>query len=179
MTDRDELGRFAEGNRFWEARSTAGPKPKFTDGEQLWAACLEYFNWVEENPLYETKGFAFQGVVTKETFPKMRAMTIGGLCIFLDVTHDTWIEWRKSRPDLSEVITRAEAIIYEQKFTGAAADLLNPNIIARDLGLADKSELSGRNGGPIQTEEVSARDIINGKLARLVTRSPGDTGGTD
>ena len=155
MTDRDELGRFAEGNRFWEARSTAGPKPKFADGEQLWAACLEYFNWVEDNPLYETKGFAFQGVVTKETFPKMRAMTIGGLCIFLDVTHDTWIEWRKSRPDLSEVIKRAEAIIYEQKFTGAAADLLNSNIIARDLRLADKSEHSGPNGGPIQTLDLS------------------------
>ena len=67
-------------------------------------------------------------------------MTIGGLCIFLDVSHDTWIEWRKTRADLSEVITRVESIIYEQKFTGAAADLLNSNIIARELGLADRSE---------------------------------------
>lgn len=154
MTDRDELGRFAEGNRFWEARSSAGPKPKFKNGKQLWAACLEYFDWVADNPLYETKGFAFQGVVTKETFPKMRAMTISGLCLFLDVTHDTWIEWRKSRPDLSEVITRAEAIIYEQKFTGAAADLLNPNIIARDLGLADKQEHSGAISLTVSPEDA-------------------------
>ena len=43
----------------------------------------------------------------------------------------------------------------------------------------ERMEHSGPNGGPIQTEEVSARDIINGKLARLVARSPGDTGGAD
>jgi len=33
-------------------------------------------------------------------------------------------------------------VIYRQKFEGASADMLNPNIIARDLGLADKKDLS-------------------------------------
>lgn len=54
--------------------------------------------------------------------------------------------------------------IRHQKFTGAAADLLNPMIISRDLGLADKSELSGPDGGPM---EVSARDILADRLSRL------------
>lgn len=144
MTGKDEeTGRFLPGNRFWEARSSHGAKPKFESADDLWSACCEYFEWVEENPLYETKGFAFQGAVTKETFPKMRAMTIAGLCLFLDVTQKQWIEWRTSRADLSEVIRQAEAIIFQQKFTGAAADLLNANIIARDLGLADKQEIAG------------------------------------
>lgn len=35
MADRDEAGRFLPGNRFWEARSSAGPKPKFADGAFL------------------------------------------------------------------------------------------------------------------------------------------------
>ena len=43
--------------------------------------------------------------------------------------------------------------IREQKFVGAAADFLNASIISRDLGLADKREISGPNGGPI--EEVT------------------------
>lgn len=73
----------------------------------------------------------------------MRAMTIDGLCQFLDVTMSTWSEWRSSRPDLSEVMMRAESIIRRQKFEGASANILNANIIARDLGLADKQELSG------------------------------------
>ncbi|GAA6176923.1 DNA-packaging protein [Sulfitobacter pacificus] len=146
MSDRDEAGRFAPGNRFWEARSSHGPKPKFTCADDLWDACVEYFEWNEDNPLQETKGFAFQGVVTKETFPKMRAMTIGGLCLFLDVTRSTWDEWRSSRPDLSDIITRAEAVIFKQKFEGASADLLNGSIIARELGLADKQDHQSSDG---------------------------------
>lgn len=151
MSDRDEGGRFLSGNRLWEARSSAGPKPKFADGEHLWMSCVEYFEWVEENSLAEEKGFAFQGAVTRETFSRIRAMTITGLCVFLDISRSTWDEWRKSRPDLSDVITRVEAVIWEQKFTGAAAGLLDTNIIARELGLADKQEHTGAGGGPIQT----------------------------
>lgn len=134
------------GNQFWKARSSHGANPKFDGPEQLWSACAEYFEWVEDNPLKEEKGFAFQGIVTKETFSKMRAMTIDGLCIFIDIDDSTWREWRKSRKDLSAVIARAERIIRQQKFAGAAADLLNPNIIARDLGLVDKQDHSSEDG---------------------------------
>lgn len=155
---RDAKGHFLPGNRFWEARSSAGPKPKFREPETLWAACLEYFDWCHNNPLYEDRLVTFQGEATHEPVAKMRAMTVGGLCLFLDVAHQTWIEWRHSRPDLREVITQAEDVIRQQKFAGAAADLLNANIIARDLGLADKSELTGKDGGPVETKNVSDMD---------------------
>ena len=46
--------------------------------------------------------------------------------------------------DFSIICTRIREIIYTQKFTGAASGFLNPQIIARDLGLADKSELVGK-----------------------------------
>lgn len=141
--DRDEAGRFLPGNRFWEARSSAGPKPKFKVAGDLWASCLEYFEWVENNPLYEAKAFSYEGKVTVASLPKMRAMTITGLCNFLGIARSTWDEWRNSRPDLSDVLTRAEAILYQHKFEGAAADLLNSNIIVRDLGLADKRQVAG------------------------------------
>lgn len=154
MTDRDESGRFLPGNRFWEARSSHGANPVFADAECLWQACVEYFDWNAENPLHEAKAFAYEGKVTTEDLPKMRAMTIGGLCMFLDVAEQTWREWRKSRPDLSSVITRAEAVIYRQKFEGASAGLLVPNIIARDLGLADKSEVSGAVSITVSAEDA-------------------------
>jgi len=143
------------GNRFWEARSSHGRKPIFSDPEQIWSAAVEYFQWVEDNPLYEEKCFAFQGTVTTHDAPKMRAMTIGGLCLFLDIDVTTWREYRLNK-DFSQVVTRVEEVIREQKFAGAAADLLNPNIIARDLGLRDSisNEHSGPNGGPIKTESV-------------------------
>lgn len=141
-----------KGNRFWEARSSHGRKPIFENPDDLWDACQQYFAWVEDNPLYEAKAFAFQGVVTVSELPKMRAMTIEGLCIFLDIAVTTWGNYRE-REDFLSVTTRAEEIIRQQKFTGAAADLLNANIIARDLGLADKVE----NKGTI-TLEVSSED---------------------
>ncbi len=132
-----------KGNRFWEGRSSHGRKPIFESPEHLWSACCEYFEWVDENPLWEAKPFAYQGKVTVESVPKMRAMTIDGLCMFLDISHQTWANYRE-RQDFVEVVTRAEQTIREQKFVGAAAELLNPNIIARDLGLKEQSEHSGK-----------------------------------
>ncbi len=157
MTDgQDERGRFTPGNRMWEARSSAGLKPKFANPEDLMAACTEYFEWNHDNPLYESKPMKGEGgKIEIVSMPKMRAMTIAGLCIFLDIGVRTWGDWRKDRPDLSPVIDAVEAIIRTQKFEGASADLLNANIIARDLGLADRSELSGVNGEPIKTENVA------------------------
>lgn len=155
MADRDESGRFLPGNRFWEARSSHGAKPIFTGPEMLWDACLQYFGWVTENPLYKDQLVTFQGAATHEPVAVMRAMTISGLCNYLDVDETTWREWHKSRSDLSPVLTRAESVIRQQKFEGAAADLLNAAIIARDLGLADKSELTGRDGGPIETKDAT------------------------
>lgn len=140
-----------KGNQFWKVRSSHGRKPIFESPEQLWKACEEYFEWVEANPLWEAKAFAYQGEVTIEKLPKMRAMTINGLCLFLDITRQGWAEYC-AKQDFSDITAQAEQHIRDQKFTGAAAELLNPNIIARELGLAEKKEHTGPGGGPIQTQ---------------------------
>ena len=148
-------GQYTFGNQFWRARSSHGANPIFANAEELWNACAEYFEWIEANPLFEVKAFMFQGIVTQEKIPKMNAMTIKGLCLFLNVTNRVWCDWRANRPDLIPIITRVEDLIYQQKFAGAAADMLNANIIARDLGLADRSELTGADHGPIEMKDVT------------------------
>lgn len=135
-------------NQFWLARATHGRGLAFDTPEILWASCCEYFQWVEDNPLMECKAFAYQGVVTKENIPKMRAMTIGSLCIFLDIDPSTWAVYRE-REDFTGITSRVENIIRAQKFAGAAADLLNANIIARDLGLVDRQEVKGVGDQPV------------------------------
>lgn len=142
-----------KGNRFWEARSSHGRKPIFSDPEQLWTACVEYFEWVEDNPLQE--GIAYQGKLSDDALPKMRAMTLWGLCNFLDIGENTWREYCK-REDFLQVTSRVDQIIRQQKFEGASAGLLNPNIIARDLGLAEKNEHTGKDGGPIEIHNMTA-----------------------
>lgn len=165
-----------KGNKFWEARSSHGANPKFEHSTDLWDACLEYFEWVEDNPLKEARVAQCKGEPKVIELDKMRAMTIGGLCNFLDICHDTWIEWRNNRDDLSEVIKKTESIIREQKFSGAAADLLNANIIARDLGLKDTSvnELTGKDGGAIEFESKPSERIA-GRIASLASRTEADT----
>lgn len=127
------------GNEFWKQRSTHGRKPIFPDVDTLWDACCEYFAWVEANPLKEAQAFAYQGNVTVHELNKMRAMTLSGLCIFLDIDRTTWADYA-GREDFIPVTSRVDDIIRTQKFEGASAGLLNANIIARDLGLADKTE---------------------------------------
>lgn len=132
-------------NQFWKARSTHGRAPIFADPKILEDACEQYFDWADANPLIEARAFHHQGKVTLSPVPHMRAMTIAGLCLFLGISHETWSNYRDKK-DFIGVTTWAEQIIYNQKFTGAAADMLNANIIARDLGLSDKKDHSSSDG---------------------------------
>lgn len=142
-----------KGNEFWKARSKHGRDKIFSTPEILKSACEEYFQWVEDNPnmvaeviKYEGKGKLFQ-------VPKKRIMTIGALCLFLDVNLDTWGEYRK-KEGFSDICTQVEQTIYYQKLNGAASDQFNAAIIARDLGLKDRveTEHGGIGGGAIKQE---------------------------
>jgi hypothetical protein len=123
------------GNEFWKRRTKHGSDKLFTKPELLWEAAQEYFQWCFDNPLIEID---FVGKdATQVQKPKIRAFTWSGLELYLDI--DSLREY-KSNPDYKEfshIITRIEKIMYTQKFEGAAAGLLNPNIIARDLRLND------------------------------------------
>ena len=70
-----------KGNQFWKARSKHGRELIFKTPEALWDACVEYFEWVDANPLQEDRPFAYQGAVKHEPVAKMRAMTICGLSL--------------------------------------------------------------------------------------------------
>jgi hypothetical protein len=143
------------GNRFWEVRSSHGRKPIFANPEKLWEAACEYFEWNESNPLWETKSYMYQGAPVQDQIPKMRAMTIEGLCLFLDISKQAWSEY-KQRDGFGDVTSEIDSVIRKQKFEGASADMLNANIIARDLGLRDQisNEHTGANGGAIKTEST-------------------------
>ena len=158
------------GNQFWKVRSSHGRDRLFASSESLWEACTEYFEWVEANPLLEMKPFAYQGVVVQEPVAKMRAMTLGGLCIFLDIDDVTWRRWREV-DDFCTIVSRVEKIIYEQKFTGAAADLLNPSIIARDLGLADKQDLTSSDGSMSPKSPAELTDDQLAAIAANINKS--------
>lgn len=125
----------------WLAKSSAGRKPVFESPEVLAALAAEYFEWCVANPLLEAKLCSYQGDHRLVDVPHMRPFTVMGMCTFLDIVHETWRNY-KSKPEFIGVISAIEAIIYEQKFSGAASNLMNASIIARDLGLKDTSDVN-------------------------------------
>lgn len=163
-----------KGNQFWKARSTHGRSPIFATPDALWDAACEYFDWVESNPLWEDRLVTFQGSAAHEPVAKMRAMTVAGLCLFLDISQQAWGEY-KQREGFGEVTSRIDDVIRSQKFAGAAADLLNANIIARDLGLADKSEHTGKDGGPIEVADMT--DVERARRVAFALAQAANVGG--
>jgi hypothetical protein len=128
------------GNQFWKFRTKHGRDKLFSTSDILRKECYNYFEWCKDNPLEEEKVFHSQGEITRTTVAKMRAMTLTGLFYYLKISDECWNNYRK-RKDYVGVIREVEQVIYDQKFSGAAADMLNANIIARDLGLADKKDI--------------------------------------
>lgn len=167
---------FKKGNQLW--RLAPQTERMFKNGDELWAACVEYFEWCAANPLLETKAFSSEGTILTEELPKMRAMTLRGLSVFCGFSHTKWNGWAKERDDLKPTIQRVEDVIYTQKFEGASAGLLNHAIIIRELGLAEKSEITGKDGGPIQTEDVTRdADDFARRMAGLAARAVSDGDG--
>lgn len=136
-------------------------------------AAVEYFEWAADNPLQEEVLFHNKGAVVRADADKVRPFTKKGLASYLGIPESRMDTYRNRSGDdaeeWAEVVELIEQTIYNQKFENAAAGLLNASLISRDLGLADKSELSGPGGGPVQTEEVSARDLIASRLAGLAS----------
>jgi hypothetical protein len=137
-----------EGNQFWKLRSKHGRDKLFASPELLWDAACEYFEWCEEHPFYETKamtvsaGMNAGSSIELQEIPVKRPFTLHGLCLYLDCGTAYFRQFKSTESqDFSTVLGKIEEAIYDQKFSGAAAGFFNANIIARDLGLSDKSEL--------------------------------------
>jgi hypothetical protein len=169
-------------NQFWKNRSVHGRDMLFESHELLWKTACEYFNWCDGHPWWRNepiKSGDRAGQIMKVAIS--RPYTLAGLCIYLKASRNYWKEFRKNKnlsEDFLAVIDNIEEIIYTQKFEGAAVGAFNANIISRDLGLADKSELTGPDGGPLQMRATSDIDITklptDVLMALMNARKPAD-----
>lgn len=142
------------GNQYWKIRSKDGRDKKYLPNELLDKA-NEYFQWCVDNPLYEAELVTFQGRSKLEKLPKMRVFSIQGFCNFADIMRQTFLNYEKDK-DFLEVCTRIRGVIENQQFEGASANLLNPSIIARKLGLSDKRETE--HSGSLVWKETKTYD---------------------
>ncbi|QHJ76986.1 MAG: hypothetical protein [Caudoviricetes sp.] len=143
-----------KGEQLWKLANYKSRFQHFPEGSaQLIEAAAEYFQWCVDHPLYETQLIAYQGVGVLKEVPKVRAFTYSGLFLYLGITSKSYWQWQhgEARPDLYDACKWIDEAMREQKFTAASAGLLNAGLIARDLGLAEKTEVTGANGGPVET----------------------------
>jgi hypothetical protein len=133
----------------------AGRPFKYTP-DQFDIAWQQYFQWCDDNPWYKNEAIKsgdFAGTIVK--VPTARPYTEIGFCAFhnhgehflnqlskyLDGKED------KSSKQLAYILTQARAKCRAQKFEGAAVGAFNANIIARDLGLVDKKDVTSDGKG--------------------------------
>ena len=131
-----------QGNQFWMRRAKHGRDALFTDPLKLLQTAQDYLSSVEESPMYraEWKGGSLVNI------PVKRVASLVGFCEFMDVPLSWWRQFKdsltfKNNKDFSTVMEKIENKFYRQKFEGAASGFFNANIIARDLGLVDHTDV--------------------------------------
>ena len=160
-----------KGNKFWELRSEHGAKILFASPDLLWTAACEYFDWIVENPLI---AIDYKGKDAVEVeMPHIRPFTIQGLCLYLGVNTQYFNDFEdrvksnkfKKNKDFALIITRIRETIYNQKFSGAACGFYNASIIARDLGLTDKTDITtnGKDMAPVIIDWSGKTDAAKDK----------------
>ena len=145
-------------------------KPKSYSTEKLWKVSCEYFEWVNENPwmLIEQprqpqklpKDYSKRKYGSIENFtsqvvkiPQQRAYSIEALCNYLDISKSTFERYSKESEYETywDTCSRIKQIIDAQHFEGGMVGAFNANIVTRKLGLADKQELTGKDGKDLVT----------------------------
>ena len=126
-----------KGNRYWKDRSQDGRDLIWSTPDELWKECKEYFKVTSERVWNKTE---FRGVQAKEVkVPTSVPFSLTGLCLHLDCCLTTFKNYEK-KEDFVIVTSKIRNIIENQQFEGAVVGAFNANIIARKLGLAEKTE---------------------------------------
>lgn len=144
-----------KGNVYWKDRTESGRKLIWSTPDELWKECKLYFEETSKRVWNKTD---FRGSkVTKVEIPTSAPFTMKGLCLFLDCSLNTFLNY-EVKEDFFHVTRKVRHIIETQQIEGAVTGAFNSNIIARLVGLADKTENTNRNIN-MNSPELSAEDM--------------------
>lgn len=175
------------GNKQWERRSGIGRPMLFSSPTLLWEAAQEYFQDCDDNPI-EVEDWVGKDAM-KVTRHKPLPYSLHGFRIWVNASKNWWNEFRAAREadkdeDFLEVITRIEDVIFSQQYNGAAGGLYQQNIVARALGLVEKSDSQVKMNmeAKVKTEAtIDYSKLSDGTLreiAELAARAQEGEGGT-
>ena len=162
---------------YWEGRKKLGRPKNIKDAQQLWEYACEYFDSVDSNPFLINEQRRGTVKIEKDAFlsedeldairtpvvgiPTIRPYTWNGFSNYLfersiisNIDHYRY-NLDNNYQDFIGVVRAINKIIYDQKFEGAAVGVFNSSIIARELGLTDKTQVTVKEEQPLfgETED--------------------------
>jgi len=167
---RNSKGHFAKGNQIQRltAKDILGNNKKYETPELLLDRCLDYFEDVDNNPSvsHEITTTNKGSQTTKEVYKK-NPYTLEGLCVFLRLYS---LRDYRGRPEFSQVFSFIDKVIYNNKFSGASRGDFSATIIARDLGLTEKTDNKNEN---INTEAKMTDEERDRRIEELRRKMDG------
>jgi len=135
-------------------------KPKrFKTPEDLWEEFCNYMEYCENNPWTKYESTK-QGIVP---VPVGKPLTFTGFASFVGLTTQGLMNYgeMEGREAYFEIYARIRDIIDNHQFEGAAVGVYNHSLIARRLGLVDKTDNTTKievtDYSKIPEEEIQAR----------------------
>jgi len=150
---------------FWEKLADICPSadPNANNGkltpEVLWALACLYFAGENKDTLIK-RDFIRSGdqagkIIDITVTRPLSWQSFGLFCLYHgirnsidDIHHNKGDRF----PEFREVVSRIDAVIYEQKYDGAAIGGFNPQLVIRDLGLAEKQDVNLKQEQPLFTD---------------------------
>lgn len=152
MEDKDQLYKYA---------NPVGRPRKYKPLE-LWEKACNYFEWCNNHPWtkYEAiKSGADAGKLV--SIPVQIPYTLEGLAVFTGLDMSFFRLNRQSKDaEFYAVVNEIYNIIESQQFVGASSGFFNSSIIARKLGLVEKTAISTPEGEEIKVNATTEHRVI-------------------
>lgn len=170
---KDEKGHFLKGHQWWKMRTKHGREKIFKSPEILLQAAYEYFKYNQDHPAFiqeVVKSGPKAGTIVK--IPTTNPLSIRGLCIYLGVNTTYFNDFERGlKKDeegayFSKVISHIKDCIENQMLNGASIGVYKENLIARLVGIADKTnhDLTSK-GESIKEDKPRIMKVIIRKAA--------------
>lgn len=148
-----------EGNQNWTFRKKHGRDHKFTP-QQIWDEFETYRIHIQDNRWFKNEAIKSGDMAgTIVSIPMTTPMSIEGFCVFAEMALQTFYSYEK-HDDFVEIMSHIRLIIENQQLEGAIVGAFNPNIIARKLGLSEKTDVTTNgeslniNKQPLTPEQI-------------------------
>lgn len=153
MEDKDQLYKYVH---------PGGRPAKFKTPEELWECACKYFAWVDSHAWEKPeliKSGADAGKVIN--VPLKLPYTLEGFMVFANL-NDAYLRQLKTdkAKEFSTIIDKIYKVVETQQLSGATVGVFNHHIVARKLGLVEKTTISTPEGEEIKVNTINEHRVI-------------------